>query len=94
MTDSQMTHGIVGTFYANNLAVNAPSDLAPVILAFCAEEGLYGKGVYVEGGRNWEIEEGIVRTMPEWLGEGPTRRLWEGLGVVGKVSFSFFKVLG
>jgi hypothetical protein len=45
-------------------------------------DGMNGKGVYVEGGQGWEIEDGLWNTMPLWLGEEPTRRLREGLALV------------
>jgi NAD(P)-dependent dehydrogenase (short-subunit alcohol dehydrogenase family) len=93
MTDSQMTDGIVQTFYKHNLAVNVPDDLATVILALLTETELYGKGIYVEGARAWEIEDGLVKTMPQWLGEGPTTRLWDGLRIVASVCLYFAKYM-
>jgi hypothetical protein len=27
-----------------------------------------GKILYVEGGQAWDIEEGLERTKPEWMG--------------------------
>jgi len=81
-----MTDGIVQSFYDKGLDVNVPDDLAVTILGMLTEEDMYGKGVYVEGSRGWEIEDGIVETMPHWLGEGPTKRLWDGLKFVSTVS--------
>ena len=40
----------------------------------------------VEGGRGWEIMDGLDRTMPAWLGDEPTRRLREHLDHVKQVS--------
>ncbi len=39
----------------------------------------------VEGGRGWEIMDGLDRTMPGWLGEEPTQRLREHLKTVAQV---------
>jgi hypothetical protein len=85
-----MTDGIVQTFYKHDLAVNVPDDLATTILGLLTEENMYGKGVYVEGARGWEIEDGLVKTMPEWLGKEPTQRLWDGLKLVATVSLLSF----
>lgn len=75
MTESNMTEGISDVFKKANQPVNVPDDLAKPLLGYCTEKGMYGKAIYVEGGKCWEIEEGIFRTMPQWLGEGPTKRL-------------------
>jgi NAD(P)-dependent dehydrogenase (short-subunit alcohol dehydrogenase family) len=99
MTESNMTVGISEIFRERNQPVNVPDDLAKALLGYCTEKGMYGKAIYVEGARYWEIEEGIVKTMPQWLGEEPTKRsvdpqlcisallmscrLWESLAVVG-----------
>jgi NAD(P)-dependent dehydrogenase (short-subunit alcohol dehydrogenase family) len=34
---------------------------------------LYGKSIYIEEARGWEFEDGLIREMPRWLGEEPTR---------------------
>ena len=33
----------------------------------------------VEGGRGWEIMDGLDRTMPAWLGDEPAKRIREHL---------------
>lgn len=70
LTESNMTVGISDVFRKAEQPVNVPDDLAKPLLGFCAEKALYGKAIYVEGGRCWEIEDGLVRTMSQWLGEG------------------------
>lgn len=84
MTDTQMTQSIIESFRKTNQPINTADDIAETILGEMTTDGFYGKAVYVEGGRNWEIEEGLDRTMPQWLGEEPTRRLKEALAVVAK----------
>lgn len=44
--------------------------------------GVNGRAIYVEGGRAWDIEEGLAYTQPFWLGRGPTERLVEGQKVL------------
>jgi hypothetical protein len=84
-----MTDGIFQSFHERGLPVNSPDDNAITILGLLTEEKMFGKGIYVEGGKGWEVEDGIVNTMPQWLGEGPTKRLWDGLAFVSTVSFNF-----
>lgn len=83
MTDTQMTRSIVQSFRTANQPVNTADDVAETILGEMTTEGFYGKAVYVEGGKGWEIEEGLDRTMPQWVGEEPARRIKEVLAVVG-----------
>lgn len=42
----------------------------------------------VEGNRGWEIMDGLDRTMSDWLGEEPTRRMRDSAKVVQSVSFA------
>ena len=39
----------------------------------------------MEGGRGWEIMDGLEKTMDVWLGEEPTKRLREHLEHVKQV---------
>jgi NAD(P)-dependent dehydrogenase (short-subunit alcohol dehydrogenase family) len=84
MTDTQMTEGIIEAFRKTKQPINTADDIAETILGEMTTEGFYGKAVYVEGGKNWEIEEGLDRTMPQWVGEEPARRIKEALAVVDK----------
>ena len=49
-------------------------------------KGLNGRAIYVEGGRGWDIEEGLAYTQPYWLGKGPCERLVQGQRVLGEGS--------
>ena len=48
-----------------------------------SESGLAGGTIYIEGGRCWEIEEGLLKTRPEWLGERQTADLDKGTQGLG-----------
>jgi len=82
MTDTQMTTSIIGTFREKKQPINTAEDIARTILGIETTEGMNGKAIYVEQAQGWEIEDGLWRTMPDWLGEEPTRRLREGLAIV------------
>jgi NAD(P)-dependent dehydrogenase (short-subunit alcohol dehydrogenase family) len=47
------------------------------------EGGVNGRAIYVEGGKGWDIEEGLAYTQPYWLGKGPTERLVKGQKELG-----------
>ena len=48
-----------------------------------AEGGVNGRAIYVEGGKGWDVEEGLAYTQPYWLGKGPTERLVQGQKELG-----------
>jgi NAD(P)-dependent dehydrogenase (short-subunit alcohol dehydrogenase family) len=79
VTDTNMADVVAKAFREAGLqdAVNVP------------EEQMFGKAVYVEGAKGWELETGYWDTMPIWLGEGPTQRLWDGLKLVASVRTHF-----
>jgi NAD(P)-dependent dehydrogenase (short-subunit alcohol dehydrogenase family) len=91
-TDTGMLTRAVSTcFRENNLAMNTAEDVANVALGLVAgthkskgkeeAEKCNGLSVYVEGGRGWEIEEGLDATRELWMGKEPNERLM----AVGKV---------
>jgi NAD(P)-dependent dehydrogenase (short-subunit alcohol dehydrogenase family) len=88
VVDTNMAHVVAKAFRSAGLedAVNVPENLAVTILGFLTETSMWGKSVYVEGGKGWEFEDGYWDTMPQWLGEGPTQRLRKGLELVASVS--------
>jgi hypothetical protein len=81
-----MTTSIIGSFRETNQAINSTQDVARYIVGLEVAKDLWGKAVYVEGGRGWEILEGIDATMPTWMGEEPARRIREHLEHVKQVS--------
>ena len=88
VTDTHMTVTIIPLYRSAGLEFNVPEDVAKIVVGLGTEPGMNGKTIYIEGARGWEIEEGIDRTMPQWLGEEPTARLREGLKLVGTVCFA------
>jgi NAD(P)-dependent dehydrogenase (short-subunit alcohol dehydrogenase family) len=96
VTDTQMAGVVARAFRAAGLedAVNMPEELAVTILGFLTEREIWGRSVYVEGGKGWEFEGRYWEMMPQWLGEGPTERLRRGLELVASVSAFFVLVYG
>ena len=50
------------------------------------EDKCNGLNIYVEGGKAWEIEEGLYDTRDQWLGEGPNDRLMKASAWLASVS--------
>jgi len=83
MTDTPMTaaSGMISLFKDRTLQARAelPSHhqssnaVAKHVASVMLSDSLYGKSIYVEEGKGWELEDGLIREMPRWLGEEPTR---------------------
>ena len=92
MTATALVAGIQDAWYKAELPVNQPIDVAKVIMNVLRLKGLNGKAMYVEGGRAWEIEGGIERTMAGcggedgWLGLDQVKELERGQKVLADVS--------
>jgi NAD(P)-dependent dehydrogenase (short-subunit alcohol dehydrogenase family) len=48
--------------------------------------GVNGRAIYIEGGKGWDVEEGLAYTQPYWLGKGPCERLVQGQKELGSGS--------
>jgi hypothetical protein len=78
-----MVDGIRENWVKEGLPVNRPEDVGRVILEIAADGESNGKAVFVEGGRGWDIEEGINRCEEQWLGLEVSRTLARGQEVLG-----------
>ncbi|KAG0646832.1 15-hydroxyprostaglandin dehydrogenase [Hyphodiscus hymeniophilus] len=83
MTDTVMVAGIREDWVKEGLPVNKPADVARLILEVGSDGESNGKAVFVEGGRGWDIEEGINRCEEQWLGIEVSRMLARGQEVLG-----------
>lgn len=69
MVRTGMVTSIAARWQRAGLAMNSADDVANVILGLAATaDESNGKAIYVEGGRGWDIEEGLDRTRVEWMG--------------------------
>ncbi|KAI1045963.1 hypothetical protein LB505_013056 [Fusarium chuoi] len=66
----------------HHLPLNAPNDVAQFITQLATDKSLTGKSVLVAGGRGFDTEEGIDRTMSEWFGP-LTEEFWRGQKAFG-----------
>ncbi|KAH6962362.1 short-chain dehydrogenase/reductase SDR [Ilyonectria sp. MPI-CAGE-AT-0026] len=82
-TDTEMISGVRDIWFQNSLPVNSPGEVARIILQCNGDKNIHGKAIYVAGGKGFDIEEGINRTEPDWLGEKQAIDLEKGQQVLG-----------
>jgi hypothetical protein len=68
-TDTAMVKGHTHLFTENNIPLQSPDDVAVFAQYVTADPVINGKTVYVGGARGFDIEEGLDRTLPQWLGK-------------------------
>lgn len=81
-TKTRIAEGVAHLFEEAGLPSNTPEDVAKVVVGVLADQTLSGGTMYVEGGRAWNIEAGLLKTRPEWLGERQTAELDRGTEVM------------
>ncbi|KIW67668.1 hypothetical protein PV04_06900 [Phialophora macrospora] len=82
-TDTQLLAGVREEWVKNNMPMNQPADVAKYIIQVTASPTTHGKALFVTGGNAVDIEEGINRTEPQWLGEKNSRELNAGQVILG-----------
>ncbi|EMC97807.1 hypothetical protein BAUCODRAFT_573830 [Baudoinia panamericana UAMH 10762] len=83
MTRTRLVAGIESTWEAAGLPSNSAEDVARVIVGVLADGNLSGGTMYIEGGRAWNIEQGLLKTRREWLGERQEAELDRGTELMG-----------
>lgn len=58
-------------FEKHKLPINEPMDIADSVLFLASAPECNRKILWVEGAKSWDIEDPLLRLMPEWVGEGP-----------------------
>ncbi|KAF9773849.1 hypothetical protein IL306_008256 [Fusarium sp. DS 682] len=76
-TDTQMIDSVRSIWAKHHLPLNTPNDVGQFIVQLATDKTLSGKSVLVAGGRGFDTEEGIDRTMSEWFGPY-TEEFWRG----------------
>ncbi|KAI7328413.1 putative 3-hydroxyacyl-CoA dehydrogenase [Hortaea werneckii] len=83
MTRTRLVAGIEDEWQKAGLPSNAPEDVASVIAGVVADGQVNGGTMYIEGGRAWNVEAGLLKTRPEWLGAKQTADLDTGTALMG-----------
>ncbi|KEF51188.1 uncharacterized protein A1O9_12802 [Exophiala aquamarina CBS 119918] len=82
-TDTQLLSGVVNTWTENKMPLNTPADVARYIIQVTAEPATHGKALFITGGNAVDIEEGLAKTQPQWLGEKNSRDFTLGQEILG-----------
>lgn len=85
-TDTQLLKGVKDMWVKEKLPMNTPLDVARIIVQCSADQKLNGTAMFVSGGRFFDTEEGVDRTLPQWLGEQNAKEFLKGQEVLGLVS--------
>ncbi|KAK4508172.1 hypothetical protein PRZ48_001910 [Zasmidium cellare] len=88
MTETSMTSAVLPALRAVNINVQSAADVANFGLTLTSNSDLKGKALLCLSGRAWDIEEGLERTIDQWLGETPSSILAENSRILSKVSAS------
>ncbi|KAK3658648.1 hypothetical protein LTR22_008820 [Elasticomyces elasticus] len=83
MTRTRLVAGIDEVWAKAGLPSNEPEDVARVIVGVLADGKVNGGTLYIEGGRAWNVEEGILKTRHQWLGEKQEKDLDRGTQLMG-----------
>ncbi|KAK3650694.1 hypothetical protein LTR56_006099 [Elasticomyces elasticus] len=75
--------GIDEVWAKAGLPSNEPEDVARVIVGVLADGKINGGTMYIEGGRAWNVEEALLKTRHEWLGEKQEKDLDRGTQLMG-----------
>ncbi|KAK7719427.1 hypothetical protein SLS63_010064 [Diaporthe eres] len=84
-TDTQLL-GVKEKWVKEKMPLNTPTDVGKIILQCSADRGLNGKAVFITGGRFFDTEEGVDRTLPQWMGEQNAKDFLKGQELLGLVS--------
>lgn len=88
-TDTQLLKGVRNAWIKEKLPMNTPLDVAKSIVQCSADQDLNGTALFVSGGRFFDTEEGVDRTLPQWMGEQNAKEFLRGQEVLGLVSLLF-----
>jgi hypothetical protein len=75
------------------MPLNTPADVARYIVQVGADPTAHGKALFVTGGQAVDIEAGLDKTEPQWLGEKNSRDLNAGQVILGFVSLTRLELL-
>ncbi|KAK3109851.1 hypothetical protein LTR53_016453 [Teratosphaeriaceae sp. CCFEE 6253] len=83
MTRTRLVAGLDAAWARAGLPANEPEDVAAVIVGVLADGKVNGGAMFVEGGRAWDVEKGILATRHEWLGAEAEREMDRGTRLMG-----------
>jgi len=82
-----LAEGVRERWAEEKLPINSAEDVARQIVQCAADGQLNGKAVFVSGGRGFDTEEGVDKTMGTWMGVENEKEWRRGQVVLGLVSY-------
>jgi hypothetical protein len=83
MTRTRLVAGIEDVWASAGLPSNTAEDVASTIVGVLADGKVNGGTMYIEGGRTWNIEQGLLKTRHEWLGAEQEKAMDRGTELMG-----------
>lgn len=81
-TDTQLL-GVKNMWVKEKMPMNTPADVGRIIVQCSADKNINGTAVFVTGGRFFDTEEGVTRTLPQWMGEKNAAEFLKGQELLG-----------
>lgn len=81
-TDTQLL-GVKDMWVREKMPMNTPDDVGRIIVQCSADGALNGTAVFVTGGRFFDTEEGVTRTLPQWMGAENAEIFFKGQELLG-----------
>lgn len=85
-TDTQLMDSVRSVWVQRGLPINTPAEVGQLILQCAVDGGLNGKSVLVGGGRGFDTEAGLDKTLPQWMGSVLAKDFYRGQEALGTVS--------
>ncbi|POR38886.1 Uncharacterized protein TPAR_00890 [Tolypocladium paradoxum] len=82
-TDTQLMDQVRAKWVDEGLPINTTEQVGKMIVQCAADKELNGKAILVGGGRGFDTEEGIDRTLPEWMGPVLAKDYYRGQEAIG-----------
>lgn len=88
-TDTQLLDGVRKKWVEKEMPLNTPHDVAKIIVQCSAGQNINGTAIFVSGGRFFDTEEGVNRTLSQWMGEENAKVFMKGQEILGLVSVPY-----
>ncbi|KAL2203509.1 NAD(P)-binding protein [Sarocladium strictum] len=86
-TDTQLMDSVRSIWVGRGLPINTPAEVGQFILQCAVDGELNGRSVLVGGGKGYDTEAGIDKTLPQWMGV-LADDFYRGQEALGMVSLS------
>ncbi|KAH7367041.1 hypothetical protein B0T11DRAFT_315576 [Plectosphaerella cucumerina] len=82
-TDTQLMDQVRAKWVEEGLPINTTEKVGKLIVQCACDKDLNGRAVLVGGGRGFDMEEGLDRTLPQWMGAELYKDFHRGQEAIG-----------